>query len=124
MARKNRPLYGGVKAMTIELDRESHIPLYAQIVTQVREMISRGALKLGDRLPANRELARTLGVNRGTVTTAYEELTADGVIRSYVGRGAFVSAVPAAAPAAEARALPSPMPWNALLTEQRRDPWT
>ncbi len=110
--------------MIIELDRESHIPLYAQIVTQVRELIGRGALKLGDRLPANRELARMLGVNRGTVTTAYEELTADGVIRSYVGRGTFVNAVPAATTAAEGRALPSPMPWNALLTEQRRDPWT
>ena len=111
--------------MIIELDRESHLPLYTQIATQMREMIGRGALKLGDRLPANRELARTLGVNRSTITTAYDELTADGLIRSHVGRGTFVSAAPAAKPDArgEERALPSPMPWSALLSDGRPDQW-
>jgi GntR family transcriptional regulator/MocR family aminotransferase len=57
-------------------------------------MIVRGALKVGDRLPANRELAKSLGVNRSTVTTAYEELTADGLITSRIGSGTFVCAVP------------------------------
>ncbi len=124
MARHSRPSNGGMKTLIIELDRESHIPLYAQIATQVRELISRGALKLGDRLPANRELAETLGVNRSTVTTAYDELTADGLINSQVGRGTFVSAVPAAKPAlADERVLASPMPWSALLPGERRDQW-
>lgn len=111
--------------MIFELKRESHIPLYAQIATQVREMISSGALKIGDRLPANRELARTLGVNRTTITTAYAELTADGLIRSHVGRGTFISALPAAKRSAPGHemALPSPMPWDALLADQQRDPW-
>jgi GntR family transcriptional regulator/MocR family aminotransferase len=124
MAHWDRPLNGGAKNMIIELDRESHIPLYAQIAIQVREMIGRGALKLGDRLPANRELARALGVNRNTVTTAYEELMAEGLIGSHVGRGTFVSAVPArrATPEDE-RAMPSPMPWNALLPGERHDRW-
>src|SRR5574341_1085237 len=124
MARHSRPLNGGMKTVIIELDRESHIPLYAQIATQVREMISRGALKLSDRLPANRELAESLGVNRSTVTTAYDELTADGLINSQVGRGTFVSAVPAAKPAlADERVLASPMPWSALLPGERRNQW-
>jgi len=111
--------------LIVALDRESHLPLYSQIAAQMREMIGRGALKLGDRLPANRELARSLGVNRSTVTTAYEELTADGLISSHVGRGTFVSAMPPAksSAAAEERVLPSPMPWGALLADQRRDRW-
>ena len=67
--------------MVFELQRDGHVPLYAQIVAQVRGMIANGALKVGDRLPANRELARVLGVNRSTVTTAYAELAADGLDR-------------------------------------------
>ena len=57
--------------MLLELNRNSQMPLYTQIVTEVRRMITGGALKVGDRLPANRELAKTLGVNRNTITTAY-----------------------------------------------------
>jgi GntR family transcriptional regulator/MocR family aminotransferase len=73
--------------MIFALDRESRIPLYHQIVAQVRKMIDRGTLKRGDRLPANRELAKTLGVNRSTVSTAYDELAAEGLIVSRVGSG-------------------------------------
>ncbi|MCI0337787.1 MAG: PLP-dependent aminotransferase family protein [Acidobacteria bacterium] len=111
--------------MIFALDRDSHIPLYAQIATQVREMISRGALKMGDRLPANRELAKSLGVNRSTVTTAYDELMADGLISSRVGSGTYVSAVPASGSRSAERELrrPSPMPWGALLADQKRDKW-
>jgi DNA-binding transcriptional MocR family regulator len=111
--------------MIFGLNRDSHIPLYNQIAIQVREMIIRGALKVGDRLPANRELAKSLGVNRSTVTTAYEELTADGLITSRIGSGTFVSAVPhsRAMEAEEVRRQPSPMPWSALLADQRRDEW-
>lgn len=111
--------------MVIALDRESRIPLYNQIVAQVREMIDRGALKIGDRLPANRELAKSLGVNRSTVTTAYDELAADGLITSRVGSGTFVSGLPVVRPsgAEVERRRPSPMPWSALLADQQRDEW-
>ena len=111
--------------MIFALNRDSHIPLYNQIAIQVREMIVRGALKVGDRLPANRELAKTLGVNRSTVTTAYEELTADGLITSRIGSGTFVSAVPPsrAMGAEDVRRRPSPMPWSALLADQKRNDW-
>jgi 2-aminoadipate transaminase len=111
--------------MIIELNRESHIPLYEQIASQVREMIGRGVLRVGDRLPANRELAGALGVNRSTVTTAYDELTADGLISSHVGRGTFVSALPAPHRIGgdSARPQPSPMPWGALLHSEERSRW-
>jgi GntR family transcriptional regulator/MocR family aminotransferase len=107
-----------------DLNRQSHTPLYLQITSQVRRMIASGTLKIGDRLPPNRELARTLGVNRTTVTTAYAELAADGLINSHVGRGTFVSGVPRPSRGDEnQRAQPSPIPWNALLAYERRDPW-
>jgi DNA-binding transcriptional MocR family regulator len=108
--------------MILELDRESRIPLYIQIVTQVRDMISRGALKIGDRLPANRELAELLGVNRTTVSNAYSELEADGLIASHVGRGTFVSAVPEKREAA-APAPVSPIVWDSMLADQKGDIW-
>src|SRR6266480_3228574 len=108
--------------MLLELNRETHTPLYTQIVTEVRRMIISGALKVGDRLPANRELARTLGVNRNTITTAYAELAADGLITSRVGSGTYISGVPAPASASIKEPSPSsPMPWESLLAVQSRD---
>ncbi len=111
--------------MLLELKRESRAPLYSQIVTEVRRMIAGGTLKIGDRLPANRELAKTLGVNRNTVTTAYAELAAEGLITSRVGSGTYISRVPAPAPASRIReeAAPSPMSWESLLSVQSRDNW-
>jgi 2-aminoadipate transaminase len=109
--------------MIFALDRESRIPLYLQIVTQVRRMIERGAIKAGDRLPANRELAKTLGVNRSTVTTAYDELAAEGLITSRVGSGTFVCGLPASLSAngqRERKPL-SPLPWSSMLADQQRD---
>lgn len=110
--------------MLVEVNRSSHVPLYTQIVSEVRRLITAGTLKIGDRLPANRELAKRLGVNRNTVTTAYAELAADGLITSRVGSGSYVSRVPAPAHALPMREhTPSPMPWDSLLAVQSRDNW-
>lgn len=78
-------------------------PVYLQIAGQIRERVREGQLAPGDRLPPIRELARSLGVNRDTVSTAYETLAAEGLLDARVGRGTFVRglrprAVPAAAP--------------------------
>lgn len=111
--------------MLLALQRDSHIPLYAQIVVELRRMIVEGRLTVGDRLPANRELARSLGVNRNTVTTAYAELAADGLITSRVGSGTYISALPAPAQASRIteKPPPSPMSWESLLSVQSRDNW-
>jgi GntR family transcriptional regulator/MocR family aminotransferase len=109
--------------MLLALQRDSHTPLYTQIVAEVRRMISSGALSIGDRLPASRELARTLGVNRNTVTTAYAELAADGLITSRVGSGTYISRVPAPVSRIREQAPPSPMSWESLLSVQSRDNW-
>lgn len=111
--------------MIFELNRDSHVPLYAQIVLRVREMITGGALKVGDRLPASRDLAKTLGVNRNTVAYAYEELEADAIVSSQVGRGTYISGIPGTASrsATPAKREISAYPWEADFAHLRSDPW-
>ena len=76
--------------MRIPLDRQSPEPLYQQIKTHLRQGILSGSLEADTRLPASRQLARDLGVNRITVENAYSELEADGLIFSRVGSGTYV----------------------------------
>lgn len=111
--------------MLVKLNRDSHIPLFTQIVTEVRRMVTSGALKVGDRLPANRELATNLGVNRNTVANAYAELAAEGLITSRIGSGTYISQVPARRHTSrdEEEAVASPMSWESLLSVQSRDNW-
>ena len=83
--------------MILQLDPANAVPLYRQIRDQIRQLITSGALAVGDRLPPSRELAQRLGVHRTTVANAYADLTADGWIAGHVGRGTFVAESPQAA---------------------------
>ena len=76
--------------MQIILNRESQTSLYLQIRNQIRRLIQTHTLPPGYRLPPERTLAKTLGVNRSTVVNAYHELEADGLIESHVGKGTIV----------------------------------
>jgi GntR family transcriptional regulator/MocR family aminotransferase len=76
--------------MHIPLDRQSAEPLYQQIKNYLRQGILSGGLVPDTRLPASRQLARDLGVNRITVENAYSELEADGLVFSRVGSGTYV----------------------------------
>lgn len=67
-------------------------PLYQQLVDLIVCAVEAGALAAGTRLPAERDLARSLGVSRTTATTAYAELAARGIVRRQVGRGTYVAA--------------------------------
>jgi len=73
------------------LDPASASPLYRQLYLQIRELIESGQLPTGARLPATRELAGQIGLNRTTISAAYELLESDGLITGHVGRGSFVS---------------------------------
>jgi len=77
--------------MEFRIDRESGTPLYRQLETTLREQIQSGALAPDTRLPSSRELAGRLGVNRVTVTNAYADLEADGLLYSLHGSGTYVS---------------------------------
>jgi GntR family transcriptional regulator/MocR family aminotransferase len=84
--------------MRIPLDRDNPVPLYRQIQQFLREQIRCGALLPETRLPASRKLATSLGVNRITVTNAYAELEAEGLVYSRQGSGTFVAPPLAALP--------------------------
>src|SRR5256885_7978443 len=75
-------------------DPDSESPLYRQLYVQVRNLIESGSIARGARLPATRELAGQLGLNRTTVSAAYELLETEGLITGHVGRGSFVADVP------------------------------
>src|SRR6201998_393214 len=65
--------------------------LYEQIVQQVEESIHKGALKPGDQLPPERELAQQFGVSRTAVREAVKTLREKGLVEAYSGRGTFVT---------------------------------
>jgi DNA-binding transcriptional MocR family regulator len=67
-------------------------PLPEQVADQIRALIARGTLRDGDRLPATRELAERLGVNRGVLLKAIRALEQEGALRARVGSGITVVA--------------------------------
>ena len=71
-------------------ERRARIPVYQQIADHIRAEIDSGALRPGSRLPTIRALAADLGVNRDTVSLAYEALSGAGLLEPVVGRGTFV----------------------------------
>lgn len=73
------------------LSHISEIPLYRQLFEQIAARIRTGQIARGERLPATRELAGLLGLNRTTVSAAYELLEEQGLIAGQVGRGSFVT---------------------------------
>jgi GntR family transcriptional regulator/MocR family aminotransferase len=78
----------------LAINRKRSEPLGLQIVRQLQEAIEAGRVPTGTRLPSTRSLARTLGVSRNTVLTAYEELAARGCVSSRQGAGVFAVAPP------------------------------
>jgi len=76
--------------MRIPIDRDSEIPLYQQIAGFLRQGILSGSLSPATRLPATRQLARDLGINRITVENAYAALEADGLVAPRPGSGTYV----------------------------------
>ncbi len=76
------------------LKAESDVPIYRQLGMYLRGQMESGRLRRGDRLPPTRELALKLGLNRTTVSAAYDVLESEGLIRGEVGRGSFVTGVP------------------------------
>ena len=75
----------------INLDYQSRIPIYEQIINQVERYIALGIYKPMEQLPSVRELASNLGINPNTVKKAYSELELKGVIVTISTKGTFVS---------------------------------
>ena len=66
-------------------------PLYIQIRDYIKQMILKGLLSQGQKLPSTRELCNTIGVSRNTIILAYEYLEDEGFVQIIKGRGTFVS---------------------------------
>ena len=82
---------GEIYLIMFNIDLQSRIPIYEQLYKKVVELILRGELKPGDKLPSVRELAKSLGVNPNTVSKAFQLLEREKFIYSLVGRGSFIS---------------------------------
>jgi GntR family transcriptional regulator len=76
--------------MLIQLNFKSGLPVYLQVVEQVKAAAASGALRPGEPLPSIRPLAEQLRINRNTVAKAYAELEGQGVIETVAGRGCFL----------------------------------
>lgn len=75
-----------------EINPNSGVPIYRQIVDQVHAMVAGGTLREGDLLPSVRQVAQTAAVNPMTVSKAYSRLEAEGVVRRARGLGMEVLA--------------------------------
>ena len=83
------------------LDYSSGMPIYRQIIDQIRFGIASGQLKLGEQLPTVRALAVELKVNLNTVSKAYKELEIKNILETQQGTGTFISKTDHVAPEKE-----------------------
>jgi DNA-binding transcriptional regulator YhcF (GntR family) len=83
-----RPVSTGFR---FQLDLQSGVPVYRQVIDQVRGGIASGLLTAGDQLPTVRQLAVDLAINPNTVVRAYRELELGGLLETHQGTGTFIS---------------------------------
>ena len=76
--------------MIFHLNHSSGVPVYQQLMQQIRHGVETGALRAGERLPTIRNLAEELVINANTVVRAYRELQHEGVVELRQGSGAYV----------------------------------
>lgn len=81
---------GGIH-INIEINKKNGVPIYIQVKKQIMDEIKKGALKVGTKMPTERELSQRLKVSRNTVSTAYNDLEQDGALKSFQGKGTFVA---------------------------------
>jgi GntR family transcriptional regulator len=79
------------RSFQFELDLHSGVPVYRQLIDQVRSGVASGSLIAGDQLPTVRQLAVDLAINPNTVMKAYRELELGGLLETHQGTGTFIS---------------------------------
>ena len=78
--------------MVLQINFKSGMPVYLQVVDQIKAAAASGELQPGEALPSIRPLAEELRVNRNTIAKAYSELESLGVIETLPGKGCFLKA--------------------------------
>jgi GntR family transcriptional regulator len=81
------------------------VPIYRQIIDQIRYQIATGALREGDQVPSVRQLADKLAVNQNTILKVYNQLCTEKVLRVERGSGTFVAASRQSIPVAERKKI-------------------
>ena len=87
--------------MFIRIEPSSSVPIYRQIIDQIKYSVATGVLKEGDKVPSVRELAATLAVNQNTILKVYNELCREQVLKIVRGDGTYVSSSKQTIPTAE-----------------------
>jgi len=72
------------------VDPHSGVPMYLQLIEQIKRSVALGVLAPGEQLPTVKQLAMDLTINPNTVARVYRELERDGVIETSPGRGSFI----------------------------------
>jgi GntR family transcriptional regulator len=80
--------------MEIQINFRDHVPIYIQLMEQIKHMIASGELQPGEQLPTVRQLAADLRVNFNTVARAYRLLDEESIISTQHGRGTFILELP------------------------------
>lgn len=80
-----------VSALPLALDNQQPMPIPTQLAAQIRQLIAEQVLSPGDHIPSTRALAKQLGVSRGSVVTAYDQLAAEGYIVTAHGSGTTIN---------------------------------
>ena len=75
----------------LRIDARISTPIYEQVIIGIKELILKGVLKSGDKLPSVRELSTLLTINPNTVSKAYIELEKENIVEVIKGRGTFIS---------------------------------
>lgn len=75
----------------LRIDPRSSTPIYEQIELGIKELILKGALKYGEKLPSVRDMSSILTINPNTISKAYGELEREGIIETLRGKGTFIT---------------------------------
>ncbi|WP_066890639.1 GntR family transcriptional regulator [Clostridium nigeriense] len=75
----------------LKIDSRISVPIYEQVIIGIKELIIKGVLKEGDKLPSVRELSSLLTINPNTVSKAYTELEKENIVEVIKGKGTFIS---------------------------------
>ncbi|HKD14706.1 MAG TPA: GntR family transcriptional regulator [Candidatus Angelobacter sp.] len=86
-----KPANSNAKSFLFRLDLHSGVPVYRQLIDQVRAGMASGSLSSGDQLPTVRQLAVDLAINPNTVLRAYRELELGGLLETQQGTGTFIT---------------------------------
>jgi GntR family transcriptional regulator len=81
--------------MNLRVNFSSGVPIYLQLMEQIKHAVDTGAIRGGEQLPVIRKIAEELAMNPNTVARAYRELEREGVVEVRHGSGVFVAGPPA-----------------------------